>query len=115
MSEVHEILFCLEQGGKVSAYPKTSRSLEIGKALQRELKKACEIIQGLSLKEGQSELSLRLNEREARYYHCLVEAIRRYVDSPETFGKCQKCLKDIPLERLKTVPVCKHCVPCKLK
>src|SRR6056297_1131485 len=112
--KAYEIRFCFKQGGKVSAFPKEERSFKIGKALKRELEKTCEIIKGLEPQKNQTALSLKINSREAKYYHCLINAIRDYVNDPEGFGKCQKCAKDIPLERLQTVPVCKHCVSCKV-
>ncbi len=113
MKQDVEINFCFKNGGKASITPETRRAFQVGKALKGELEKTCKIMNALEVKDSKSEVYLEQVERETDYYRCLTSAIKRYISDPENFGKCQECGKDIPLDRLKLVPVCKHCIDCK--
>ncbi|HLT11486.1 MAG TPA: TraR/DksA C4-type zinc finger protein [Micromonosporaceae bacterium] len=40
-------------------------------------------------------------------------ALQRLADG--TYGRCERCQADIPLERLEILPHARHCVPCQSK
>jgi DnaK suppressor protein len=54
-------------------------------------------------------LSLVNQHKEAREE--IAAALRR-IDE-ETYGKCERCGQDIPVERLEAIPTARLCVACK--
>jgi DnaK suppressor protein len=50
---------------------------------------------------------------EGRRLYEVVEALRRLYASPETFGVCERCGKDIGMERLEVVPAATLCAACQ--
>ena len=51
--------------------------------------------------------------QEGRFLWHIDEALRRLYRSPETFGKCHNCGKDIAFERLDALPHARFCIECK--
>lgn len=51
--------------------------------------------------------------KEGRFLWHIDQALRRLYKSPETFGKCHSCGKDIPFERLDALPHARFCIDCK--
>jgi DnaK suppressor protein len=51
--------------------------------------------------------------QEGRFLWHIDEALRRLYRSPETFGKCHSCGKDIAFERLDALPHARYCIECK--
>ncbi|MBL7179237.1 MAG: RNA polymerase-binding protein DksA [Pseudomonadota bacterium] len=56
---------------------------------------------------------LRIRDRESR----LIRKIQKALENLENgnFGICEKCGKDISIERLKARPVTTYCIECKTK
>jgi RNA polymerase-binding transcription factor len=54
-------------------------------------------------------LSLANQQKEARDE--IVAALRRIDEG--TYGKCERCGEDIPVERLEAIPTARLCVKCK--
>ena len=53
--------------------------------------------------------------QEGRFLWHIDEALRRLYRSPDTFGKCHNCGKDIAFERLDALPHARFCIECKLR
>jgi DnaK suppressor protein len=53
--------------------------------------------------------------KEGRYLYRVEDALRRLYNSPETFGICHGCSKEIPFERLDALPHARYCLDCKLR
>lgn len=51
--------------------------------------------------------------KEGRYLYRVEEALRRLYNEPEKFGRCQRCGKEIPFERLFALPHTRFCLDCK--
>jgi DnaK suppressor protein len=51
--------------------------------------------------------------QEGRFLWHIDQALRRLYKSPETFGKCHNCGKDIAYERLDALPHARYCIDCK--
>lgn len=51
--------------------------------------------------------------QEGRFLWHIDQALRRLYKSPETFGKCHNCGKDIAYERLDALPHARFCIDCK--
>jgi len=61
------------------------------------------------------EKSFLFASKEGRYLYRVEEALRRLYNSPETFGICHGCKKEIPFERLDALPHARYCLDCKLQ
>jgi DnaK suppressor protein len=61
--------------------------------------------------DRETELRLRLSEREREKLREIEEALERVDDG--SFGICDKCGEKIPLGRLKAMPFTTVCVKCK--
>ena len=59
------------------------------------------------------EQSSILATREGRLLGVIDRALRRLYGSPETFGRCEECGKEIGAERLEAIPYAMTCVDCK--
>src|SRR5690606_25933443 len=59
------------------------------------------------------EKSFLLQSKEGERLYGIDEALRRLYGDPETFGRCARCGRDIPLERLMVVPDSEHCADCQ--
>ncbi len=53
--------------------------------------------------------------QEGRYLWHVNQALRRLYGTPETFGRCHTCGKDISFERLDALPHARLCIGCKEK
>ena len=51
--------------------------------------------------------------QEGRFLWHIDQALRRLYKSPDTFGKCHNCGKDIAFERLDALPHARYCIECK--
>jgi RNA polymerase-binding protein DksA len=51
--------------------------------------------------------------QEGRFLWHIDEALRRLYRSPESFGKCHNCGKEIAFERLDALPHARFCIECK--
>jgi DnaK suppressor protein len=51
--------------------------------------------------------------QEGRFLWHIDEALRRLYRSPESFGKCHNCGKEIAYERLDALPHARFCIECK--
>ena len=51
--------------------------------------------------------------QEGRFLWHIDQALRRLYKSPETFGKCHNCGKDIAYDRLDALPHARYCIDCK--
>lgn len=56
---------------------------------------------------------LRIRERESRLISKIKRALQRISDG--TYGVCESCGEDIPVNRLKARPVTTQCINCKMK
>jgi DnaK suppressor protein len=61
------------------------------------------------------EKSFLFASKEGRYLYRVEDALRRLYNSPETFGICHGCSKEIPFERLDALPHARYCLDCKLR
>lgn len=59
------------------------------------------------------EKSFLFASKEGRYLYRVDEAIRRLRKEPAEFGKCHRCGKPIPFERLDALPHARYCLECK--
>lgn len=51
--------------------------------------------------------------QEGRFLWHIDQALRRLYRSPETFGRCHNCQKEIMFERLDALPHARYCIECK--
>ena len=51
--------------------------------------------------------------QEGRFLWHLDEALRRLYRSPDTFGRCHSCGRNIAFERLDALPHARFCIDCK--
>ena len=51
--------------------------------------------------------------QEGRFLWHIDEALRRLYRSPETFGQCHSCARNIAFERLDALPHARFCIDCK--
>ena len=61
--------------------------------------------------ERDRELGLLLGDREREKLRNIDEALLKIEEGE--YGICEECEEDIPLGRLKVVPVARYCVKCK--
>ena len=59
------------------------------------------------------EQNFLLATREGQLLWHIDEALRRLYRSPETFGMCEECGRQISFERLDAIPYVPRCVSCK--
>jgi RNA polymerase-binding transcription factor DksA len=59
------------------------------------------------------EKAFLLAGQEGRFLWHVDEALRRLYRSPDTFGRCHGCERDIAFERLDAVPHARYCIDCK--
>lgn len=60
---------------------------------------------------GQAIASARNRERVERIYQ-IDDALRRLIETPEAYGRCEACGEPIPVGRLTLRPFATSCVPC---
>ncbi|MEX2609113.1 MAG: TraR/DksA C4-type zinc finger protein [Gemmatimonadota bacterium] len=58
----------------------------------------------------QAEKDLMLLGKEGERLYDIDEALRRLYRTPELFGHCEECNKEIVLERLELVPWVRYCL-----
>ena len=63
--------------------------------------------------EADRTLRLRMRDRENKLIRKINRSIARFEDG--TFGICDVCGDDIPIQRLKARPVTTYCIACKNK
>ena len=51
--------------------------------------------------------------QEGRFLWHIDEALRRLYRSPDTFGRCHSCGRNIAFERLDALPHARYCFDCK--
>ncbi|MBL7715460.1 MAG: TraR/DksA C4-type zinc finger protein [Bdellovibrionales bacterium] len=61
--------------------------------------------------EMETEMRMRLRNRETLYLKKIDEALKRISDG--TFGSCEVCDEDIEMKRLEVRPTTTMCVGCK--
>ncbi len=61
--------------------------------------------------ERDRELGLLLSDRERQKLHNIDDALLRIQEGE--YGICEECDEEIPLGRLKAMPLTRHCVKCK--
>jgi DnaK suppressor protein len=59
------------------------------------------------------EIQFLLGSNEGRRLYQIDDALRRLYQTPESFGVCQNCGRDIEIERLDVVPEATMCVVCQ--
>jgi len=59
------------------------------------------------------EKQFLMASKEGRYLWHVNQALRRLYNSPDTFGRCENCSKDITFERLDALPHARLCITCK--
>jgi DnaK suppressor protein len=64
----------------------------------------------LATENFEEELSLELLENEERILAEIDDALGRIERG--TFGRCENCHREIPIERLKAVPYARYCIRC---
>jgi DnaK suppressor protein len=62
---------------------------------------------------AERDRSFLLASKEGRYLYRLEDALRRLYQEPEAFGRCQRCGREIPFERLFALPHTRYCLDCK--
>ena len=67
----------------------------------------------LGSENQEREQSFLFASREGQLLWHIDEALRRLYKSPETFGMCEACGKQIAYERLDAIPYVPRCVDCK--
>ncbi len=60
----------------------------------------------------EQEKNFLLASQEGRLVWDLDEALRRLYAKPETFGRCERCGRSIPFERLDALPQARFCIDC---
>lgn len=60
---------------------------------------------------GQTIASARNRERVERLYQ-IDDALRRLIETPDAYGRCEVCGEPIPVGRLTLMPFATSCVPC---
>lgn len=63
--------------------------------------------------EGQRTFAFRIRERERFLIWKIKDALRRIEEG--TYGICEECGEDIPIDRLKARPVTNYCLDCKTR
>lgn len=61
------------------------------------------------------EQALAIAGQEGRYFERIEAALERLHRDPDTFGHCQACGREVPLERLEVVPHTRYCLDCKAR
>lgn len=61
----------------------------------------------------EQEIQFLLGSNEGRLLYETDDALRRLYKDPESFGVCQRCGKDIEMERLDVVPQATLCAACQ--
>lgn len=61
----------------------------------------------------EKEKELLLLSTEGRRLYEIDAALRRLYREPEKFGVCERCGREIGVDRLAIVPWARHCVECK--
>lgn len=61
----------------------------------------------------EQELSLGFLENKQHTLQEIAEALERFDEG--TFGQCERCHREILLERLQAVPFTRHCISCARK
>ena len=56
------------------------------------------------------DVDLALLDLRYRHYKDIADAFRRLEDG--SYGRCERCAADIPIERLKAEPSARYCVTC---
>lgn len=59
------------------------------------------------------ELALFFASKEGRHLSEIENALRRLYEDPDRFGRCSRCLEQIPFPRLDAVPYATSCVDCQ--
>lgn len=62
---------------------------------------------------GEREKHAMLQSQEGERLRRIDSALRRLYGSPEEFGTCTACGRDVPFERLQLVPESQHCAECQ--
>lgn len=61
----------------------------------------------------EQEKEFLLASQEGRQLIEIDEALRRMYSEPESYGVCERCGRDIGMERLEMVPWARLCIRCK--
>lgn len=61
----------------------------------------------------EQEKQFLLASAEGRRLNEIDEALRRLYQDPEAFGRCERCGKDIGMDRLEVVPAATLCADCQ--
>ena len=61
----------------------------------------------------QREKNFLLASKEGERLYRIDEALRRLYKEPEAFGRCARCGREIPAERLEVVPEVELCAECQ--
>lgn len=67
----------------------------------------------LGTESMEQEKQFSLASKGGDRLYALDAALRRLYDDPETFGRCERCGRQISLERLELVPEGVHCADCQ--
>jgi DnaK suppressor protein len=57
------------------------------------------------------EIALSLTSTESRQLGEVADALKRIEDG--TYGKCERCQKEIPRKRLEAFPAARYCIECQ--
>ena len=60
----------------------------------------------------QQETALSLLSQDSERLTLIDDALLRLMKDPDSFGVCENCGKDIPMERLDIVPWTRRCMDC---
>ncbi|HEX6559891.1 MAG TPA: TraR/DksA C4-type zinc finger protein [Longimicrobiales bacterium] len=61
----------------------------------------------------EQEQGFLLRSQEGRLLYDIDEALRTLYKTPERFGRCLECDKEIAFDRLEIVPWTRYCLDCK--
>ena len=61
----------------------------------------------------EQEKEFLLASQEGRQLIQIDEALHRLYTEPDAFGQCERCGRDIAMERLELVPWARLCIECK--
>lgn len=61
----------------------------------------------------EQEKEFLLASMEGRRLYEIDEALRRLYKDPETFGTCERCGRELGMERLEVIPSARFCAECQ--
>jgi DnaK suppressor protein len=107
LEKLKGVLHHLREGEVNDIEKQLGRNLDIGMSRKIDVAMDTGDWASLDLAEG---VDHKILEMRYRTYKEIADAFRRL--EAGTYGICESCGKEIPLDRLTAEPFARHCVPC---